>query len=264
MTSGITTFWDYLIRAMPLFAITTFAIISFWVFRVRKSQNLAMQELAVGLLNARHKHIKVDKASLIPLCVIFVSMFITWSFVPQDVIPPEVVAILGYVIAAGICASQCKKIKMVIDFKSVLTIAAFLFLAGVISATGLLGNLSTLLQYYVNDQCMFLLAIMLITSIISGLFSAGPAAAAMMPAIVNLCNTTLAAQSHWVAIAYAAAICAGSSLFMWSATAGFILSNKIEDENLGHKWGVGSYLKYGFVNYAIQMIIALGAIALIV
>lgn len=71
--------------------------------------------------------------------------------------------------------------------------------------------------------------------IVSGIFSAGPAAAAMMPVIVNICHGPLAAQSDWIAVAYAAAICAGSSLFMWSATAGFILSGKvngagIEDE----------------------------------
>jgi len=103
--------------------------------------------------------------------------------------------------------------------------------------------------------------IMLITSIVAGIFSAGPAAAAMMPVIVNLCSTTLAAQSQWVAIAYAASICAGSSLFMWSATAGFILSGKISDAALDDgdrqvQWGIKEYFGYGIVNYAIQMAVA--------
>ena len=56
---------------------------------------------------------------------------------------------------------------------------------------------------------------------------------------------------------------------MWSATAGFILSEKvnaagIEDET-GRRtpWGVGQYLKYGLVNYAIQLSIALAAMALV-
>jgi Na+/H+ antiporter NhaD/arsenite permease-like protein len=231
---------------------------------VKKSQNPAMDELAVGLLKARHKHIKVNKGMLAPLCAVLMLMLLTWSFVPQDIIPPEVVAVLGYAVAAGICAVKRKDIKMHIDFKGVLTIGAFLFLAGIIGATGFLEQLAGSLQARIHDPRMLLLAIMLITSIVSGLFSAGPAAAAMMPVIVNLCNTTLAAQSHWVAIAYAASICAGSSLFMWSATAGFILSSKIEEAELGHRWGIGRYLGYGVVNYLIQMGIALGVILLVV
>ncbi len=39
------------------------------------------------------------------------------------------------------------------------------------------------------------MAIMIITSIIAGIFSAGPAAAAMMPIIVELCDGPLNAQS---------------------------------------------------------------------
>jgi Na+/H+ antiporter NhaD/arsenite permease-like protein len=264
MTSGITTFLDYLFRAMPIFILTTIALIVFWMSRVRKSDDPASQKLAVALLSARHKHIKVDKTLLIPLCVVLVLMFSVWSFVPQSIVPPEIVAILGYVVAAGISAIQGKKIKITIDFKAVLTIAAFLFLASVISATGLLKSLATFLQSNISNPKTLLLTIMFITSVVSGLFSAGPAATAMMPVIVHLCNTTLSSQSNWVAIAYAAAICAGSSLFLWSATAGFILSNKVEEANIGYAWGIKQYFKYGLINYGIQMVVALAAIAIIV
>jgi len=117
------------------------------------------------------------------------------------------------------------------------------------------------LQAAITQPKALLIVIMLITSIVAGIFSAGPAAAAMMPVIVNLCSTTLAAQSQWVAIAYAASICAGSSLFMWSATAGFILSGKISDAALDDgdrqvQWGIKEYFGYGIVNYAIQMAVA--------
>ena len=91
----------------------------------------------------------------------------------------------------------------------------------------------------------------------------------MMPIIVQLCNGPLSAQADWIAVAYAAAICAGSSLFMWSATAGFILSGKInganiiEEEGKVVNWGVSQYLKYGIINYGIQISIALVAMAII-
>ena len=56
---------------------------------------------------------------------------------------------------------------------------------------------------------------------------------------------------------------------MWSATAGFILSGKVNGAGIeaedGKKtsWGVGQYLKYGFVNYGIQLGIALTVIAFV-
>ena len=113
------------------------------------------------------------------------------------------------------------------------------------------------------------MAIMIITSLVAGIFSAGPAAAAMMPIIIQLCNGLLSAQADWIAVAYAASICAGSSLFMWSATAGFILSGKVNEANITEEggdninWGAGQYMKYGFVNYVIQISIALLAMAVI-
>lgn len=264
MMSGITDFSNYLFRAMPLFIITSMVLIAFWTFRIKEKKTDATQELAVELLHAQHKHIHIDVRTLVPLGIILLGMFLAWSFIPQSVIPPEIVATLGYVTASCVSAKRGKQIKQTIDFKAVLTIAAFLFLASVVSATGFLFNIADVLQNNITDPKTLLLVIMMITSVMSGLFSAGPAAAAMMPIIVNLCKTSLASQSHWVAIAYAAAICAGSSLFMWSATAGFILSGKVNHADLGHKWGISEYLRYGIINYVIQMVIAIIAILLLV
>jgi hypothetical protein len=82
----------------------------------------------------------------------------------------------------------------------------------------------------ISDPEMLLIAVMIITSLVAGDVSA---AVAMMPVIVNLCSTSLSAQSHLVTVVYATSICAGSFLFMWSATAGLILSNKVEQAKLG-------------------------------
>lgn len=157
----------------------------------------AIRELAVSNLKSQYKNLEIRVDVLKWLGIVFIGMFLACSLVPQDTIPPEIIAVLGYVVAMVICSVKKIKVGQLIDLKSVLTIASFLFFA------------------------------------------------------------------QWIAVAYAAAICAGSSLFMWSATAGFILSAKvnaagIEEENGKHVvWGVGQYLKYGFINYAIQLSIAL-------
>ena len=270
MTSGITSFLAYLTHAFPLFALTSVALIFVWGMRVKKEKDDgAIRSLAVSNLKSQYKNIRVRFDVLKWLAVVFVGMFLAWSFVPQEIVPPEIIAVLGYVTAMVICSLKKVRVKQHMDLKSVLTIASFLFFAQVISQTGVLSALAAFLQSNISNPKLLVMAIMIITSLVAGVFSAGPAAAAMMPVIVELCKGPLGAQSDWIAVAYAAAICAGSSLFMGSATAGFILSGKvnsagIEEEN-GAKvsWGATQYFKYGFINYAIQLSIALVVIALV-
>lgn len=270
MTSGITSFISYLTHAFPLFALTSIVLITVWGMRVKREQgDGAVRSLAVSTLKSQYKNIEIRFDVLRLLAVVFVGMFLAWSFVPQDVIPPEVIAILGYAVAMVICSIKKIKVRQLMDLKSVLTIASFLFFAQVISQTGLLYLVAAYLQNNIHNPKLLVMAIMVITSLVAGVFSAGPAAAAMMPVIVEICKGPLGAQADWIAVAYAASICAGSSLFMWSATAGFILSGKVNDagieENKGKKisWGVLQYLKYGFINYGIQLAIALAVMAVV-
>lgn len=270
MTSGITTFLSYLTHAFPFFALTSVVIIVVWGLRVRKEcDDGALRKLAIMNLESQYKNIQIRFDVLKLLAIVFLGMFLAWSFVPQRIVPPEIIAVFGYVIAMVICSVMKVDVNQRIDLKSVLTIGSFLFLAEVVSETGFLSILAGYLQANIGNPKLLIMALMIITSLVSGLFSAGPAAAAMMPIITQLCNGPLCVQSDWIAVAYAASICAGSSLFMWSATAGFILSGKVNEANITEEdgnninWGVGQYMKYGFVNYAIQISIALLAVAVV-
>ena len=270
MTSGITSFISYLTHAFPLFALTSIVLITVWGIRVKREEDDgAVRSLAVSNLKSQYKNIEIRFDVLRLVAVVFIGMFLSWSFVPQEIIPPEVIAILGYAVAMVICSIKKIKVEQLMDLKSVLTIASFLFFAQVISQTGILNLVAAYLQSNIHNPKLLVMAIMVITSLVAGIFSAGPAAAAMMPVIVEICKGPLSAQADWIAVAYAAAICAGSSLFMWSATAGFILSGKVNDagieENNGKKisWGALQYLKYGFINYGIQLAIALAVIAVV-
>lgn len=270
MTSGITSFISYLTHAFPLFALTSTVLIAVWGMCVKKEQDDgAVRTLAVSNLKSQYKNIRIRFDVLKWLAAIFVGMFLAWSFVPQEIIPPEIIAILGYAIAMVVCSVKKVKVGQLMELKSVLTIASFLFFAQVISQTGFLNLMADFLQSHIDDPKLLVIAIMIITSVVSGVFSAGPAAAAMMPVIVEICKGPLGAQADWIAVAYAAAICAGSSLFMWSATAGFILSGKVnqagiqEEDGKRVAWGVAQYLKYGLVNYVIQLSIALAVMAIV-
>lgn len=270
MTSGITNFVSYLTHAFPLFALTSVFVIAIWSKCVKKeNDDGAIRKLAITNLKSQYKNINIRFDVLKWLALVFVGMFVAWIVVPQNVLPPEVIAVLGYVVAMVICSAKKIKVHQSMDMKSVLTIASFLFFAQVISQSGILNLVANYLQSNIENPKLLVMAIMLITSAVAGIFSAGPAAAAMMPIIVQICNGPLGAHADWIAVAYAAAICAGSSMFMWSATAGFILSGKVNGAKLAEEdgnvinWGVGQYFKYGFVNYAIQISVALVAMAII-
>lgn len=270
MTSGITSFLGYLVRAFPLFALTSAALIGVWSARVRRERDDgAVRALAISGLRSRYRNIEVRFDVLKGLGLVFGAMFLAWSIVPQEVLPPEVIAVLGYAAAMVLCSVRKVRVRQTMELQSLLTIASFLFFAEVVSQTGILGAAASYLQYRIASPKLLVMAIMVITSLVAGIFSAGPAAAAMMPVIAGLCSGPLGAQSDWIAVAYAAAICAGSSLFMWSATAGFILSGKIngagmEEEDGGAiSWGAGQYFRYGLVNYAVQLAIALAVVAVV-
>ena len=265
MNSGITSFLGYLLRAFPVFLLTSVLLITFWSIRVEKENEfLNLKKLSIDLLKSRYKNLVVKKDVLSGLIIIFIFMFLGWSFIPQKIMPSEIIAILGYVIAMLFCKIKRIDIVQEIDFKPVLTISSFLFLSGIVSSTGILNEIALYLQNNITNSKYLLIVIMLITSLVSGLFGAGPAASAMMPVIINLCSITFKTQSDWVAIAYASSICAGSSLFMWSATAGFILSKEInivcfKDRDIDKviTWNISDYFKYGICNYLIQILVAI-------
>lgn len=270
MTSGITSFLSYLTHAFPLFALTSAALLLVWGTRTKDDKDDgSIRHLAICNLKSQYKYIEIRYDVLCSLMVVFAGMFVAWSVVPQNIVPPEVIAVLGYVVSMAICSVKKVKVRQHMDLKSVLTVAAFLFLAQVVSQTGILNTIALYLQNNIANPKLLVISVMAITSLVAGIFSAGPAAAAMMPVIVELCSGPLHAQADWIAVAYAAAICAGSSLFMWSATAGFILSEKVSaagiEEETGLKvfWGIPQYFKFGLVNYIIQLSIALAAMAVL-
>lgn len=265
MNSGITSFLGYLVRAFPMFLLTSILLIMWWNRKVKDDKSkLYYRQLSIDLLKSRYKNLIVKKDVLFGLLIIFLFMFIGWSFVPQNLIPSELIAVLGYVIAMFYCKLKKINIYQKIDFKPILTISSFLYLAEVVSNIGILNDIASYLQMNIVNQKYLMIVIMLITSLVSGSFGAGPATSAMMPVIINLCSKTFVLQADWVAIAYAASICAGSSLFMWSATAGFILSKEINSANILDEenskkinWNIIDYLKYGIQNYIIQIVVAI-------
>lgn len=284
MKSGITDFSNYFIRAFPLCATTAVVLTLvhvFWfggrqslstkkpsqpseqtIIERKTAVNLLERKIAVKLLGVRYKHLKVRWQNLLLLSGVFVLMCLAWAMLPADHYPPELIAITGLSIAGIFLIIGQARLRLEYDLTPIVAIGAFLLLAAVVSNSGILVKIANGLQDHISNATLLLLAVMVLTTLLSGLFSAGPTAAAMMPVILSLGEGTFQGQQDWLAIAFAASICAGSSLFLSSATAGFVLSAKIEDallqDSQGRQmfWNFGTYFKYGFVHAGIQLAIA--------
>ncbi len=269
MGSGITSFKNYLTLAMPLFLTTAVVLIvihlslAAHILPKQDRKELLQRTLGTTFLAAQYRHQQVNTKNLIILAAIFVAMFLAWAIVPVSLVPPEVIALTGVCIAASCTLRNGGQTEITqFDLKPFLLIGSFLLMAGIINDTGLLTAIANILVENINDPNQLLFIVMLMTAILTGLISAGPSAAAMMPVIQSLAQGPFASEADWLAIAFAASVCAGSSLFYWSATAGFMLADQVskaglKDVQIPLTWGLGAYLKYGVMHFIIQISIGI-------
>ena len=84
MTSGITSFLSYLTHAYPLFAMTSLILLVLWGISVKKEKDDgAIRELAIANLKSQYKNMRIRYDVLVYLCIVFLGMFLAWSFIPQ-------------------------------------------------------------------------------------------------------------------------------------------------------------------------------------
>lgn len=265
--SGLTTFGSYLAGAFPLFLLTAIVLVTVYcgINRSRRVADAASRDFAVRLLEAQYRHRKLDRPALVRLVFVFVGMFIAWMLVPATTAPPEVIAWAGFSIASLLVSPMVERAQMhAFDLRPVLSIAAFLFGASLLVTTGFTEWLAANLELWFQDPRVLVLALMVTTSLMCGVVSAGPAAAAMLPVVQALAapGSPLHGESDLLAVAFAASICAGSSLFLFSATAGLMLASKVgtaglvSDDGSTIRFGIRAYLPYGVLNYAVQMVVA--------
>ena len=255
-------FLPYLYLAFPFFLVNATLITGIHLLRSRAHRVPQKESLGLGahFLAIQHRYLKVNRINLGRVSTMFLVLFLAWSTLPADRFPPELVALAGVAFTSMLLLSS-KKLAVFqdIDFKPILAIGSFLLIAGVINEVGWLHKAAAFLMDHIQDPTLLVVATMVLTALMSGLLSAGPTTAAMMPVYLILAEGPLADQGHWLAIAFASSICAGSSLFMWSATAGFLLSSKIYEASLesgqgdAFSWGVSSYLGWGILHFFVQL-----------
>lgn len=270
MKSGLTTFLDYLYRAFPLFLATAAVVVLIHFLMhhrrggVESSVERAKRELSVHFLELQHKNYTIQKSALIRISLVFLLMFTAWSLLPAQDFPPETVALMGLALAAILLFRQgAQALLEPFSFAAVLVIGPFLLLATVAQELGFLDWVAKKVLLLQDHPTVLLIAMMIVTALLTGIFSAGPTAAAMMPVVIKVAAEIFPNQNHWLAVAFAVAICAGSSLFITSASAGPILMENIANANLVTSegqpliLGFGNYVRYGLLHFVIQLLVGI-------
>lgn len=269
MASGVVPFADYLIYAFPLFAAQAVMVIAGTAFIARHlwhglddPKEQAMGRFALKALEQQQRYATVTPMVSVPLCLVFCTMIVAWAVVPASAWPFHFTAIAGTVAACLIAGPErTRDVLKRYDLQTFCSMALVLAIGAVAGATGVLHLIANALATNITQPIVLLVVVMILTMIIAGLTQAGPAAAALLPVISQLANGPLREYGSALYVCFAAAICAGSSLFLWSATSGLALSG--EASKLQYRWGASTYLRYGVLVATFQLVASITWAALI-
>lgn len=276
MASGLIGFGAYLAMALPLFLLTAAVLTAFHCVLLargakRRTVNQADTALALLAMQAKHRHRTFDGVALAGLLCVFGAMVILWVLLPAAVVPPALTAWAGLAVAAVISKRRgLVPNSSTFDLDPVVRLAGIYFAASLLATTPLMSGITKWLGHLHSSPLALIVIVMSVTLVFSAIIDAGAAAAALLPVLASLCTGAgpLAAYRPVAVIGFAAAICAGSSLFLTSATAGHLMSSRVRSADLIDPHGVrisfgfSDYLVPGLLNAAIQSLIAVAGVAL--
>jgi Na+/H+ antiporter NhaD/arsenite permease-like protein len=276
MSSGLVGFTPYLAGAFPLAAsMAMIAILSYALSirleraRIAVEGDGARTRISLSMMQIRHRHRRPDALRAIALAFVFVGMVVAWATIPPSPWPFFMTAIVGAAAATIVAGPRhsAKALKSY-DLSTIVVMAAILLIAALATVSGGVGAAAAALVEAVPGGGLWLLiALMILVAIAAGLFSAGPATAAVLPVFVTLSRGPLAENEDLLGVAFAASICAGSSMFMHSATAGMALRGEAQkagfnDASGRTTWDWANHVQWGVVTSLSQLALSIGWIVL--
>jgi|GEM_PF-338010 len=270
MSSGLVGFMPYLVGAFPLaLSIALIAIIAYAIGLQRKQalswepQEEARTRIHLSLMDARNRHIAPDLVQAVLLSAVFFAMVLAWALISPDAWPFFMTAVIGASTAAILTGpKRAAEVIGQYDLKTLIVMVAILSVAALVSVLGVVGVTANALVATIPNSTLLLVALMTLVTIAAGLFSAGPATAAVLPIFITLSEGPLASFGDLTGVAFAASICAGSGMFMHSATAGPTLRGEVVkagfvDADDRAIWGAMSYLGFGLATALSQLALSI-------
>ena len=266
MSTGIVGFTPYLAGAFPLASSLALIAILTYGFTIRRqfaelggANEESRTRISLELMRVRNRHIKPDLTRAILLSGVFAGMVLAWARIPPSNWPFFMTALIGAAAATVVAGPRLSTEALrAYDLRTTITMAVILTVAALVSVSGLVEVAANALIAATPGGTLLLVALMVVVAVAAGLFSAGPATAAVLPIFVTLADGPLAAFGDLVGIAFAASICAGSSMMLHSATAGPTLRGEVAkagfvDDRGRSVWGAVTYLRFGLLTAILQL-----------
>ena len=250
LSQGLIDFKSYLLNTTPLLLISFTLCVSiamaFYRFRPLKSTSQEEQTSVIFTRNL-YRNIKIDWKILFPALLIFIGMSYFWI----NGYDATKVAIGGFLLL-GLCMKYGQIAEEKIRNKNASTFLFYLFLFVIVASiqkTGILNQLADYLMTFKENKQLMLILFITATTIVTGVVSAGPSTIAMFP-IVQIISPIY--PNHMVVTCFVLSICAGSSLFLTSATAGPLMSRLTDQYNVvadtqKYSYTFRDYLLPGFI-----------------
>jgi Na+/H+ antiporter NhaD/arsenite permease-like protein len=220
MAHGGVEFTTYLVWAAPICVVILFLVLIAFLFLHGKKvpiQRPSLEEtLAVATVSKLYRKTSIRWSILIPSIVVFIGMFACWIIG----IEPDLVCIVGIAVLLLAAGDRGEKtIRTGIDVEPVVFLICLFIMIAAVTATGILDVLTQPILQLSSRPKLMLVVFLLAAGVLTGLFSAGPAMAALLP-IATVLTKFLPSEPVYVGLSLA--VCAGSSLFITAATSGVL------------------------------------------
>lgn len=246
---GSMGFQDYLVRAMPP-TVAALALLLGLACLFRPARDVPAtplsRRLTLATLSRLYRGVRLDLRALLPCLLALAGMVAGWLLLPPAWgIGPELVAWLGAGVALAAAPARGEAtLKRAVDVEAVLFLLSLFLMVGVVRETGLFHTLAQALQQAPLPPVGQLLLFLVVATLCTGLFSAGPSMAALLE-VADVLTASFPAEVVYVGLALS--VCAGSSLFLTAATAGPLMQALVE--RAGLTGSDGRPIRLGFREY---------------
>lgn len=250
LAKGEITFSSYLQMATPmaLIAITLVIIVSLLFYKTKPLPSDPQEEqMSVEFTQQLYRNIQIDWRILLPAVLVFIGMMVFWVLGYN----PAKVTVAGFcLLALAIKTGRSAEYKIKqLDSSIFIYYLCLLLLIASVEQTGILSQVPAYLETFRYSPSLYIIVFSAITMLVTGLVSAGPATIVLLPVVQEIAGQY---PPFFVITCFALSICAGSSMFLTSATAGPLVSAVAEKYSLTIE---GKAMEFGMKDYLIPGLI---------
>jgi Na+/H+ antiporter NhaD/arsenite permease-like protein len=261
------SFSGYLVAAMPPTLLALAVLLLLVRFVVRPDRGMTRDPLSARLslrvMAALHRNVRVERRLLTPLLVILAGMLAAWLLVPASSgVGPELICWLGAGTALLLRPMLGERLMRTrVDVEAVLFFLSLFVMVGAVERTDAFRRIAEWIVHLPLPPAAQLVVFLLLSGLLTGVFSAGPSMAALLEVAQKLA-AHLPANAVYVGLALS--VCAGSSLFLTAATSGPMAQILTERADLRDRegrpvrFGFSEFLPIGLVSFTVIQLVAIG------